>query len=128
MSWIRHDLTNRQEYIAQLVSSVRLALLPQDYLVQRVEEESLVKSNTQCKDFLIEAMKYHLLKPEQKLLFKTPRAKPRTPVGLPKVGAGALLLCVSYVHLGCLVVPYVSCILYFRESSIYVHGNQIVHR
>ena len=30
-------------------------------------------------------MKFHLLKPEQKKTFKTPRAKPRTPVGLPKV-------------------------------------------
>lgn len=37
------------------------------------------------KDFLIEALKYHLLKGEQKSLFKTPRTKPRQPRGLPKV-------------------------------------------
>lgn len=37
------------------------------------------------KDYLIEAMKYHLLKGEQKALFKSPRTKPRQPVGLPKV-------------------------------------------
>lgn len=37
------------------------------------------------KDYLIEALKYHLLKGEQKILFKTPRTKPRQPVGLPKV-------------------------------------------
>ena len=57
----------------------------QEFLVQRVEEEHLVKQNSQCKDFLIEAMKYHLLKPELKLLYKTPRTKIRTPLGLPKV-------------------------------------------
>lgn len=34
---------------------------------------------------MIEALKYHLLKGEQKTLFKTPRTKPRQPVGLPKV-------------------------------------------
>jgi len=34
---------------------------------------------------LIEALKYHLLKGEQKSLFKTPRTKPRQPRGLPKV-------------------------------------------
>lgn len=37
------------------------------------------------KDYLIEALKYHLLKGEQKAHFKTPRTKPRQPVGLPKV-------------------------------------------
>ena len=37
------------------------------------------------KDFLIEALKYHLLKGEQKATFKSPRIKPRQPVGLPKV-------------------------------------------
>ena len=37
------------------------------------------------KDFLIEALKYHLLKGEQKSLFKSPRTKPRQPRGLPKV-------------------------------------------
>ena len=37
------------------------------------------------KDFLIEALKYHLLKGEQKTSFKTPRTKPRQPIGLPKV-------------------------------------------
>lgn len=34
---------------------------------------------------MIEALKYHLLKGEQKSLFKTPRTKPRQPRGLPKV-------------------------------------------
>ena len=56
-----------------------------EYLVQRVEEEPLIKASTQCKDFLIEAMKFHLLKADQKALYKTPRTKQRTPIGLPKV-------------------------------------------
>lgn len=64
---------------------VRLPLLSQEYLVQRVEEEPLLKSDLKCKDFLIEALKYHLLKGDQKISFKTPRTKPRQPVGLPKV-------------------------------------------
>lgn len=49
VAWIQHDKSNREEYIAQLVSNVRLALLPQEYLVQRVEEENLVKTNNKCK-------------------------------------------------------------------------------
>jgi len=42
-------------------------------------------NSTAGKDFLIEALKFHLLKGEQKCIFKTPRTKPRQPRGLPKV-------------------------------------------
>lgn len=56
-----------------------------DYYLQTVEEEALIKNNNTCKDFLIEAMKYHLLPLDQRLLIKNPRTKPRTPVSLPKV-------------------------------------------
>lgn len=85
ITWLQHDLPNRGENVAQLVEHVRLPLMPQDYLVQRVEAEPLIKENSNCKDYLIEAMKYHLLKPEQKMVYKTPRTNPRTPIGLPKV-------------------------------------------
>lgn len=57
----------------------------QDFLVQRVDEEYLIKQSSECKDFLIEAMKYHLLTPEKKSLYSSPRTKVRTPLGLPKV-------------------------------------------
>lgn len=57
---------------------------------QTVEEEALIKNNNTCKDFLIEAMKYHLLPLDQRLLIKNPRTKPRTPVSLPKVSPWAM--------------------------------------
>jgi len=79
-----HDLESRRDLISQLIEHVRLPLLSQDYLIQRVEEEPLVKHNSRCKDFLIEAMKYHLLRAEQKPLYLTPRTKLRSPTGLPK--------------------------------------------
>jgi kelch-like protein 2/3 len=47
-----------------------------------------VKTSSRCKDFLIEALKYHLLKTDQKAIYKTPRTLPRTPLGLPKVCEG----------------------------------------
>ncbi|XP_052226159.1 kelch-like protein 3 isoform X3 [Dreissena polymorpha] len=82
MSWVNHDRSSRQEVISQLMENVRLPLMSQEYLVQHVEEEPLMKANSRCKDFLLEAMKFHLLKGEQKAIFKTPRTIPRTP---PKV-------------------------------------------
>ncbi|KAJ8979857.1 hypothetical protein NQ317_016041 [Molorchus minor] len=85
VAWVHHDLENRHKHLASLMEHVRLPLMSQDYLVQRVEEEPLLKADIQCKDYLIEALKYHLLKGDNKTLFRTPRTKPRQPVGLPKV-------------------------------------------
>lgn len=56
-----------------------------DVFVQRVEEETLVKNSSACKDYLIEAMKYHLLPAEQRSMMKTVRTRVRTPVSYPKV-------------------------------------------
>ncbi|KAK4874728.1 hypothetical protein RN001_014088 [Aquatica leii] len=86
ISWVQHDLVERQRYLSLLMEHVRLPLMSQEYLVQRVEEEPLLKCDLQCKDYIIEALKYHLLKGDNKICsIKTPRTKPRQPVGLPKV-------------------------------------------
>lgn len=85
VSWVNHDLEERQCHLGELMEYVRLPLLPQEYLVQTVEEEPLLKANLKCKDYLIEALKYHLLKSDQRLIFSTPRTKPRQPIGQPKV-------------------------------------------
>lgn len=85
VAWIQCEITVRQQFLAQLMEHVRLPLLSQEYLVQRVENEPLLKDDLQCKDYLIEALKFHLLKGEQRSAFKTPRTIPRQPVGLPKV-------------------------------------------
>uniref|UniRef100_A0A667ZXK2 Kelch like family member 3 n=1 Tax=Myripristis murdjan TaxID=586833 RepID=A0A667ZXK2_9TELE len=85
IAWIKHDKAARLEYMPNLMEHVRLPLLSRDYLVQIVEEEALIKNNNACKDFLIEAMKYHLLPADQRHLIKTDRTRPRTPISIPKV-------------------------------------------
>jgi len=87
ISWIQHDIDSRTQFLPVLVEHVRLPLLSQDYLIQRVETEPLLKADSSCKDFIIEAMKFHLLKGDMKLqmTLTSPRTKPRQPVGLPKV-------------------------------------------
>ncbi|XP_046905508.1 kelch-like protein 3 isoform X3 [Hypomesus transpacificus] len=85
IAWIKHNKEARLEHMPKLMEHVRLPLLTRDYLVQIVEEEALIKNNNTCKDFLIEAMKYHLLPADQRHLIKTDRTRPRTPISLPKV-------------------------------------------
>ncbi|OCT96961.1 kelch-like protein 2 [Xenopus laevis] len=83
--WVNHDTEVRQEHMSHLMEHVRLPLLSRDYLVQRVEEETLVKNSSACKDYLIEAMKYHLLPGDQRTLIKSARTRQRTPVSMPKL-------------------------------------------
>lgn len=85
MHWVNVDSESRKHDLPQLMEHVRLPLLSQDYLVQNVEENVLMRSNALCKDLLIEALKYHLLRAEQKSIYQSPRTKIRIPVGLPKV-------------------------------------------
>ncbi|KAK1904444.1 Kelch-like protein 3 [Dissostichus eleginoides] len=86
ISWIKSDKPARLEYMPKLMEHVRLPLLSRDYLVQIVEEEALIKNNNTCKDFLIEAMKYHLLPADQRHLIKTDRTRPRTPISVVSMG------------------------------------------
>ncbi|XP_021967648.1 ring canal kelch homolog [Folsomia candida] len=85
LNWINYDHEGRREHVPTLMENVRLPLLSQDYLLHRVDEEPLLRLNPTCKDLLIEALKFHLLRGEQKATFSSPRTKPRQPIGLPKV-------------------------------------------
>ena len=83
-AWVDYSRTQREQHFQELIQHVRLPLLSRDYLVDRVEVEPLMKRCSGCKDYLIEAMKYHLLPRAQRLLLQTPRTKTRTP-GRPKI-------------------------------------------
>lgn len=65
----------------QLMSHVRLPLVCREFLMSCVESESLIREDSQCKELLLEAMKYHLL-PEQRSLMTTQRTSERRPAGM----------------------------------------------
>lgn len=85
IAWIQSDPATRHNHLSELMEHVRLPLLAQEYLVSRVEKEPLLKEDLLCKDFIIEALKFHLLKGEAKSSIQTIRTIPRQPVGLPKI-------------------------------------------
>lgn len=68
---------------------VRLPLLSRDFLLGHVDAESLVRHHPDCKDLLIEALKFHLL-PEQRGALGTSRTRPRR-----CEGAGPVLFAVG---------------------------------
>ena len=88
VSWVGADPEGRRRHLARLMARVRLPLLSRDYLMQRVDSEGLFESEPRCKDFIIEALKYHLAQgdPARLVAFRdSERIRPRMPVGLPKV-------------------------------------------
>ena len=82
--WVNHNRAERERMVPQVMSNVRFPLLARDYLIERVEQDHLMKAE-ECKDFLIEAMKYHLSKEETKATIASVRVRPRAPLGLPKM-------------------------------------------
>ena len=73
----------------QLMKCVRLPLLSRDFLLGHVDAESLVRHHPDCKDLLIEALKFHLL-PEQRGVLGTSRTRPQR-----CEGAGPVLFAVG---------------------------------
>ncbi|XP_024942175.1 kelch-like protein 3 isoform X2 [Cephus cinctus] len=85
ISWVKYKQKERLQYFAELMKQVRLPLIPKMYLIENVWEEPIFKANSQCKDYLIEAMGYHLLKRAGQFSSKIPGIRPREPHELPKL-------------------------------------------
>ncbi|KAK4877917.1 hypothetical protein RN001_010423 [Aquatica leii] len=93
LNWVKHDLSDRKQYVAQLMEHVRLPLVNREFLMTRVDCEKLVREDSQCRELLLEAMRYHLA-PERRCVLSTPRTLERKPKGaesyLFAVGGGSL--------------------------------------
>ena len=102
IAWVRHDSGLRGQHLPRLMEHVRLPLLSRDYLLKKVDGEGLFQTYPECKDFIIEALKFHLANGQSVLathpgsllehsnndlstVFSSPRTRPRQPIGLPKV-------------------------------------------
>uniref|UniRef100_A0A672MW90 Kelch-like protein 3 n=1 Tax=Sinocyclocheilus grahami TaxID=75366 RepID=A0A672MW90_SINGR len=125
ITWIKHDKEARLEHMPKLMEHVRLPLLSRDYLVQIVEEDPLIKNNNTCKDFLIEAMKYHLLPADQRHLIKTDRTRPRTPVSLRfRLQINAVLLNFLFIK-----DSWQKCITFYTKisssSTVFIIDNDL---
>lgn len=80
LNWVKHDLNTRSQYISKLMVHVRLPLVNRDFLMTRVDNERLIRDDGQCRELLLEAMRYHLA-PERRCALSTPRTMERKPKG-----------------------------------------------
>lgn len=59
LSWIKYDEENRKSQISKVLPGVRLSLLSPKFLVSEVEP--YVEDDVECKNLLLETLKFHLL-------------------------------------------------------------------
>ncbi|XP_077984948.1 kelch-like protein 8 [Glandiceps talaboti] len=60
MKWVKCEIRSRSQHLPDLMSKIRLPMLPADYLMNVVEKEELVKKHHSCRDLVDEAKNYHL--------------------------------------------------------------------
>ncbi|KAL5240439.1 hypothetical protein ACI65C_007849 [Semiaphis heraclei] len=66
INWVNHELDSRTELLPELMEHVHLPLVSIEYLLKKVVEEPLIKNSIKFKDYLFEALHFHLhkLKPD----------------------------------------------------------------
>ncbi|XP_062867666.1 kelch-like protein 8 isoform X3 [Trichomycterus rosablanca] len=60
VKWLQANPQHHQLWLHQIMSQVRLPLLPVDFLTGTVAKEEMIKANLNCRDLLDEARNYHL--------------------------------------------------------------------
>lgn len=65
--WVKYDLNTRQIYLKDLLPYVRFPLLTRKFLIDTVAKEELIISDAECRDYLYNALDYHLV-PERRSL------------------------------------------------------------
>lgn len=85
MKWIHFNEAERSKYLSSIIQYVRFPRLSQETLVRIEDGYPLLKSDTICKDLLIEAMKFHLCKGMTLSSCDNIRFRVRAPRGRPKV-------------------------------------------
>ncbi|XP_027840345.1 kelch-like protein 2 isoform X2 [Aphis gossypii] len=65
INWARHKIDDRYESLSELIEHVRLPLLSLEYISVNVFQEPLLKNNSKCKDYIIEAFQLNILKTKQ---------------------------------------------------------------
>lgn len=85
--WLQAAPGPRAPHLAALLEHVRLPLLARDALLARAAAEPLASAGLRVKDLVIEALSFHLMRPERRAQHAAvcARARPRQPPRAPRV-------------------------------------------
>uniref|UniRef100_A0A673Y706 Kelch-like family member 8 n=1 Tax=Salmo trutta TaxID=8032 RepID=A0A673Y706_SALTR len=60
VKWLKNNPQHHEAWLQQIMTQVRLPLLPVDFLTATVAKEEMIRGNLSCRDLLDEARNYHL--------------------------------------------------------------------
>ncbi|NXP50987.1 KLH18 protein, partial [Heliornis fulica] len=76
LAWIRFDRDQRESFLPELLSRIRLPLCRPQFLADRVQQDDLVRCCHKCRDLVDEAKDYHLM-PERRPHLPAFKTRPR---------------------------------------------------
>ncbi|XP_078254473.1 kelch-like protein 18 [Rhinoraja longicauda] len=76
LAWVRFNREDRESYLPQLLTKVRLPLCRPQFLTDRVQQDDLVRCCHKCRDLVDEAKDYHLM-PERRPHLPSFKTRPR---------------------------------------------------
>ncbi|NXN46012.1 KLH18 protein, partial [Rhinoptilus africanus] len=76
LAWIRYDRDQRESFLPELLSKIRLPLCRPQFLTDRVQQDDLVRCCHKCRDLVDEAKDYHLM-PERRPHLPAFKTRPR---------------------------------------------------
>ncbi|NXL95062.1 KLH18 protein, partial [Alectura lathami] len=76
LAWIRYDREQRELFLPELLSKIRLPLCRPQFLADRVQQDDLVRCCHKCRDLVDEAKDYHLM-PERRPHLPAFKTRPR---------------------------------------------------
>ncbi|NXW58536.1 KLH18 protein, partial [Eurystomus gularis] len=76
LAWIRFDRDQRESFLPELLSKIRLPLCRPQFLTDRVQQDDLVRCCHKCRDLVDEAKDYHLM-PERRPHLPAFKTRPR---------------------------------------------------
>ena len=82
--WVKHNRDDRFSHLAELIQHVRYELLSSNYVLKHVAEGNILKEHLGCKDFIIEALKYHLMSPSERASMPGRQVVSRIRIGGPQ--------------------------------------------
>ncbi|XP_070585343.1 kelch-like protein 18 isoform X2 [Erythrolamprus reginae] len=76
LAWVRYDREQREAFLPELLSRIRLPLCRPQFLTDRVQQDDLVRGCHKCRDLVDEAKDYHLM-PERRRPLQAFKTRPR---------------------------------------------------
>lgn len=77
IEWVKQNPTERVQHLPELLSHVRLPVVPIPFLMDTIDTEPLIRDQPSCRDLIDEAKRHHLMPTQRDIRSPVTRFQPR---------------------------------------------------